>query len=94
MEWRLSVLEQRVGTGPGVRQLGQEIAQVRRDKEHAAEVQDFETAAALRARERQLLADMAAREQEWAVLPSLTEEVERLRELLRRHGIDPQDGAA
>jgi hypothetical protein len=37
---------------------------------------------------------MAAREQEWAVLPSLTEEVERLRELLRRHGIDPQDGAA
>jgi hypothetical protein len=93
VEWRLSILEQRVGTGPGVRQLDQEIAQVRRDKEHA-EVQDFETAASLRDREQQLLADKAAREQEWAILPSLSEEVERLRELLRQHGIDPRDGAA
>jgi hypothetical protein len=48
----------------------------------------------LRDRERQLLRDKAAREQEWAALPSLSEEIERLRDLLRRHGIDPQDGAA
>jgi hypothetical protein len=41
-----------------------------------------------------VLADKAAREQEWALLPSLSEEVERLRELLRQHGIDPRDGAA
>ena len=27
-------------------------------------------------------------------LPSLSDEVERLRDLLRQHGIDPQDGAA
>ena len=48
----------------------------------------------LRDRESQLLTDKAAREQEWAALPSLSEEIERLRDLLRQHGIDPQDGVA
>jgi hypothetical protein len=94
VEWRLSVLEQRVGTGPGGRDLDREIAQVRQDKEAAIDGQDFEGAAVLRDRERQLLNEKAAREQEWAALPSLSEEIERLRDLLRRHGIDPQDGAA
>ena len=94
LAWRLSVLEQRVGTGPDVRDLDREIAQVRRDKEAAIDVQDFEGAAVLRDRESQLLGDKAAREQEWAALPSLSDEIERLRDLLRRHGIDPQDGAA
>ena len=94
LEWRLSVLEQRVGTAPDLGQLDQEIAQVRRDKESAIEAQDFERAAVLRDRERHLLAGKAARLQEWAALPSLSDEVERLRDLLRRHGIDPQDGVA
>jgi Clp amino terminal domain, pathogenicity island component/UvrB/uvrC motif len=94
LEWRLSVLEQRVGTTPDLGQLDQEITQVRRDKESAIDAQDFENAAVLRDREQQLLADKAARLQEWAALPSLSDEVERLRELLRRHGIDPQDGVA
>ena len=94
LEWRLSVIEQRVGTGPDLGQLEREITQVRRDKERAADAQDFETAAVLRDRERQLLDDKAAREQEWAALPSLSDELERLRDLLRRHGIDPQDDAA
>ena len=94
LEWRLSVLEQRVGSGLGLRDLEREIAQVRRDKESAIDVQDFEGAAVLRDRESQLLDDKAAREQEWAALPSLSEEIERLRDLLHRHGIDPQDGAA
>ena len=94
LAWRLSVLEQRVGTGPDVRDLDGEIAQVRRDKEAAIDVQDFEGAAVLRDRESQLLGDKATREQEWAALPSLSDEIERLRDLLRRHGIDPQDGAA
>jgi hypothetical protein len=48
----------------------------------------------LRDRERQLLDDKAAREQEWAALPSLSDEIERLRDLLRQRGIDPQDDAA
>ena len=90
----MSVLEQRVGTGPDMRDFEREIAQVRRDKEAAIDVQNFEGAAVLRDRESQLLNDKAAREQEWATLQSLSEEIERLRDLLRRHGIDPQDGAA
>jgi Clp amino terminal domain, pathogenicity island component/UvrB/uvrC motif len=94
LDWRLSVLEQRVGTAPDLGQLDQEITQVRRDKESAIDAQDFESAAVLRDREQQLLGDKAARQQEWAALPSLGDEVERLRDLLRRHGIDPQDGAA
>jgi ATP-dependent Clp protease ATP-binding subunit ClpC len=94
LEWRLSVLEQRVGTSPDLGQLDQEITQVRRDKESAIDAQDFENAAVLRDRERQLLGDKAAHLQEWTALPSLSDEVERLRDLLRRSGIDPQDGAA
>jgi ATP-dependent Clp protease ATP-binding subunit ClpC len=94
LDWRLSVLEQRVGTSPDLAQLGQEITQVGREKESAIDAQDFENAAVLRDREQQLLGDKAARLQEWAALPSLSDEVERLRELLRRHGIDPQNGAA
>src|SRR3984885_15190594 len=94
VSWRLSVLEQRVGTAPDLAHLDREIAQIRRDKEIAIDAQDFEHAAVLRNREQRLVDDKAARLQEWAALPSLSDEVERLRDLLRRHGIDPQDGVA
>ncbi len=98
MESRLTGIEHRVGTGPDVRDLDQEIKQVRRDKEAAIDAQDFETAAVLRDKEKQLLGEKGSRQQEWAAthpdLPALSDEVERLRGLLRQHGIDPQDGAA
>ena len=94
LDWRLSVLEQRVGTSPDLAQIDQEISRLRSDKESAIDAQDFEHAAVLRDREQQLLGDKAARLQEWAALPSLSDEVERLRDLLRRHGIDAQDGVA
>ena len=98
IESRLSAIERRVGTGPDVRDLDQEIAQVIHDKESAIDIQDFESAAVLRDKERQLLGQRASRQQEWATahtdLPSLTEEVERLRDLLRQHGIEPRDGVA
>ena len=99
VSWRLSVLgQQRVGTAPDLAQLDREIAQIRRDKERDKEIaidaQDFENAAVLRTRELRLVDDKAARLQEWAALPSLSDEVERLRDLPRRHGIDPQDGVA
>jgi ATP-dependent Clp protease ATP-binding subunit ClpC len=98
MESRLSALERRVGTGPDVRDLDEEIARVCRDKESAIDMQDFEGAAVLRDRERQLLGQRASRQEEWATaysdLPSLTEEVKRLRDLLRQHGIESRDGAA
>jgi ATP-dependent Clp protease ATP-binding subunit ClpA len=94
MERRLSALEQRVGTRLDVQELDREIAQVRRDKEAAIEAQDFENAAVLGDRERQLEDDRTARQREWADLPSLSDEIERLHDLLRQHGIDPQGGAA
>ena len=102
---QLSAIGQRVGAGPETGDLDQQIAQARRGKEAAAGEEDYESAAALRDTERQLLADKAARQQEWTAahpeIASLTgelhrlgEEVGRLRDFLRQQGIDPQHGAA
>ncbi len=104
-ESRLSAIEQRVGTVPVTADLDEQIAQVRRDKAAATTAQDFEQAASLRDRERQLLADKSARLQQWEAghpdLASLAEqvrrltgEVERLRDLLRQHGIGSEDKTA
>ena len=105
VERRLTAIEQRVGTGPDLSELDEQIAQVRREKESAVDAQDYEQAAALRNREKELLASKAARQEQWVAghpaLPDLAErcqqladEVERLRALLRQHGIDPQDKTA
>jgi ATP-dependent Clp protease ATP-binding subunit ClpA len=98
IESRVWALENRVGTEPDVRDVDQQIVQIRRDKESAIDAQDFENAAALRDREKQLLGEKASRQQEWATthrdLPSLTAQIEHLRGLLRQHGIEPNDGAA
>jgi Clp amino terminal domain, pathogenicity island component/UvrB/uvrC motif len=105
LESRLSAIEQRVGTGPATADLDEQIAQVRRDKESAIDSQDFEQAASLRNREKQLLSDETARRQQWDAahpdLASLAEQVhrlrgdvERLRDLLRQHGIEPGDKTA
>jgi ATP-dependent Clp protease ATP-binding subunit ClpC len=102
---QLSAIGQRLDAGPETGDLDQQIGQARRGKEAAAGEEDYENAAALRDRERQLLADKTARQQEWAAahldLASLSgelhrmgEEVRQLRDLLRQQGIDPQDGAA
>jgi ATP-dependent Clp protease ATP-binding subunit ClpC len=105
LESRLSAIEQRLGTGPGTADLDEQIAQVQRDKESAIDSQDFERAAALRNRERQLLVDKATRQQSWqAAQPDLaslaeqvqvlTGEVDRLRDLLRQHGIESEGETA
>jgi hypothetical protein len=105
LESRMSAIERRVGTGPATADLDEQIAQVRRDKESAIDSQDFEQAGSLRNRERQLLADKTARQQQWEAahpdLASLAEQVqrlrgdvERLRDLLRQHGIEPEDETA
>jgi ATP-dependent Clp protease ATP-binding subunit ClpC len=98
IEFRLAGLEKRVGTGPDLHDLDEQLRQVRRDKEAAIDAQDFENAAVLRDREQELITERTARRDDWATahldLPSLSDEVERLRQLLRQHGIDPQDGAA
>jgi ATP-dependent Clp protease ATP-binding subunit ClpA len=98
IEGRLAALERRVGAVPDTSDLDERIAQVRADKESAIDAQDFETAAALRGTEKKLLAQRASRQREWASkhadVPSLTVELERLRDLLRQHGIEPEDGVA
>jgi ATP-dependent Clp protease ATP-binding subunit ClpA len=85
-----------------LRELEEQLAQVRRQKQAAIDAGDADRAAALRDREQQLDADRARREREWmagvdvAVVVEenqrLHGEVERLRELLRQHGIEPNGG--
>ncbi len=103
-DW-LAAVDQRVGTGPDTSDLDEQIDRVRRERLAAANAEEYEQAAALRNREKELLAAKAARREEWAAghpaLPVLAErvqqladETERLRALLRQHGIDPQDKPA
>jgi ATP-dependent Clp protease ATP-binding subunit ClpA len=92
-----------------LREAGEQLAEVRRQKEAAIEAQDFDRAAALRDAEEELLAGLAAREREGTAgvdLAAVVQEVQRLggeverlhgevqglRELLRRHGIQPDGG--
>jgi UvrB/uvrC motif len=102
LESRLAAIEQRVGTGPATGDLDEQIAQVRRDKESAIDAQHFEQAGSLRDRERQLLAGKTARHnRRGAAHPDLaslaeqvqrlSDEVERLPDLPRQHGIEPED---
>jgi len=105
VEGRLAALEQRVGAGPDTSDLDEQIEGIRGERHAAASAQEYEQAASLRDREKELLASKAARREEWAAghpaLPVLAEqcqqlsgEIERLRALLRQHGIEPQDESA
>jgi Clp amino terminal domain, pathogenicity island component/UvrB/uvrC motif len=105
IEGQLAAVEQRVGIRPDTADLDEQIDRIRGERQAAAAAQEYEQAASLRDREKELLASKAARQQEWAAghpaLPVLAErcqqltgEVERLRFLLRQHGIDPQDKPA
>ncbi|MGE5291026.1 MAG: Clp protease N-terminal domain-containing protein, partial [Micromonosporaceae bacterium] len=55
----------RMTAPPDLRDFDERIAQVRRDKESAIDAQDFERAAQLRDKEKQLLGQKAQRETEW-----------------------------
>jgi ATP-dependent Clp protease ATP-binding subunit ClpC len=55
----------RMTAPPDLREFDERIAAVRREKESAIDAQDFEKAAALRDREKTLLAQKADREREW-----------------------------
>jgi len=86
-----------------LREVEEQLAQLRQQKQQAIDADAFEKAAALRDKEKQFLLWLAEREREWtagvdleAVIQenhNLHGEVERLRELLGRHGIDPDGGA-
>jgi ATP-dependent Clp protease ATP-binding subunit ClpA len=87
-----------------LREAEQQLAQVQRDKEAAIDAEDFEQAAVLRDQERELLTRAVERERAWtagvdleAVVQEnqrLHREVERLRALLSRRGIEPGGGTA
>jgi hypothetical protein len=105
IESRLPVIEQRVGTGADTGDLDRQIDQAQGEREAAADVQEYERAASLRDRGKQLLAEKAARQEEWSAahpdLASLAQkcrelsrEIDRLRALLRQHGIDAEDTPA
>ncbi len=105
IESRLPVIEQRVGTGPDTGDLDRQIDRAHGEREAAADAQDYEQAASLRDRGKQLLADKAARQAQWSAahpdLASLAEkchelnsEIDRLRALLRQQGIDAEDTTA
>jgi len=104
LDRRLTALERWVSMQPDLEDLDQEIAQVRHDKEAAVDRRDSRAATALRDKEKQLLADRAEREKEWArsaagrrtvarELDRLNTELERLRATLREHGIEPGDAS-
>jgi ATP-dependent Clp protease ATP-binding subunit ClpC len=105
LDRRLAAIERWVGMRPALDDLDQEIAQVRREKEAAIDRQDFDTAAATRDKEKQLLAARAGRENEWTEAAAdrsslatefgrVKAELERLRAILREHGMEPGDDAA
>jgi ATP-dependent Clp protease ATP-binding subunit ClpA len=94
----------RMAVPDDLREAEEQLAQVRQQNQAAIEAEDFDRAGALRDQERKLVARVAERERAWtagvdlaAVVQEnqrLHREVERLRELLGRHGIEPDAGTA
>jgi len=104
VDQRLAALEHWTGFAPDLDDLDQEIAHIRREKESAIDSQDFEAAAALRDKEKEVIDRRIRREKEWmataddrpslsAELGRVNAELKRLRAVLRQHGIDPGDDA-
>ena len=95
-------------TPAGLADTAEQLAQVRAEKEAALDAEDFDAARALRDRERGLLAKKMRleRQLEGALEPpdilkavlaenqQLHRELDRLRGVLRDHGIDPDGGTA
>ncbi len=88
----------------GLADATEQLRQVQRQKTAAFEAGDLDSAAALREREKQLRAEKLRLEHEWAagvdVRAVIAEnqrvhrELDRLRDLLRQHGIEPDGGTA
>jgi ATP-dependent Clp protease ATP-binding subunit ClpA len=93
----------RMAVPADLRELEEQLARVRRQKEAAIDDQDFTAAATLRDAEKDLLIRTLKREREWAAGVGLGAviaenhrlhgEVERLQDRLREHGIEPNGGS-
>jgi hypothetical protein len=87
VEARLKAVEQRVGFGPDVREVDDEIVRLLGQEHAAADAQEYELAASLRDRERELIAERDSRQQDWSAahpdLSSLAETVRRLGDEVR-----------
>jgi ATP-dependent Clp protease ATP-binding subunit ClpC len=87
-----------------LREAEEQLARVRQQKQAAIDAEDYARAAELRDQERKLVARVAERERAWTAGVDLAavvgenqrlhREVEQLRELLGRHGIEPDAGTA
>jgi ATP-dependent Clp protease ATP-binding subunit ClpC len=94
----------RMAVPEDLREAEEQLARVRRQKQAAVDAEEFDRAAALRDQERQLVGRVAERERAWTAGVDLAavvgenqrlhREVERLRELLGQHGVEPDGGTA
>jgi prophage maintenance system killer protein len=86
---------------PGIRDFDMKILQAQQGKDVAIDARDFDRAAALRDREKELMAERQQHIEQWtagtdAAAPGrevdrLREEVQRLQDLLLQHGIEPDE---
>jgi ClpA/ClpB-like protein len=97
---RLSAVERFTGLIPDVANMDAELVRLRREKEAAIDAQDFRLAEALSDAETDLLVDRDRRAADWLQRPSLAaelaqlrEQVERLRAVLRTHGLDVDEAS-
>jgi ATP-dependent Clp protease ATP-binding subunit ClpC len=98
---RLAAVERWTGMKPDTTELDQVIAGLRRDKEAAIDAKDFKRAEELSDTGTELLIDRDATAREWterlplaAEVAELRAEVDRLRTVLREHGIEPGPAGA
>jgi prophage maintenance system killer protein len=86
---------------PGIRDFDMKILQAQQEKDVAIDTRDFDRAAALRDREKELMAERQQHIERWAAgtdvaalgreVDRLREEVQRLQDLLLQHGIEPSE---
>jgi hypothetical protein len=92
---RLAAVERFAGMTPDTADLDDQLARLRRAKESAIDAKDFQLAETLSDAETALLVDRDRRASQWTERPSLTAQVaqlradiERLRAVMREHGLD------